>query len=48
MILIEVLASAMGAYIVYKLEKIDKRQDLIEIDLAIIKMNIPKRLDEKK
>ena len=48
MILIEVLASAMGAYIVYKLEKIDKRQDLIEIDLAIIKMNIPKRLDDSK
>ena len=48
MILIEVLASAMGAYIVYKLEKIDKRQDLIEIDLAIIKMNIPKRSNEKE
>lgn len=47
MILIEVLASVMGAYIVYKLEKIDKRQDLIEIDLAIIKMNIPKRLNDK-
>ena len=43
MILIEVLASAMGAYIVYKLEKIDKRQDSIEIDLAIIKMNIHKK-----
>ena len=48
MILIEVLASAMGAYIVYKLEKIDKRQDLIEIDLAIIKMNIHKRSDDAR
>ena len=48
MILIEVLASAMGAYIVYKLEKIDKRQDAIEIDLAIIKINMPKRIDDTK
>lgn len=48
MILTEIVATVMGAYIVYKLEKIDKRQDLIEIDLAIIKMNIPKRLDDAK
>ena len=46
--LIEILASAMGAYLVYKLEKIDKRQDLIEIDLAVIKMNIPKRANDLK
>ena len=38
----------MGAYIVYKLEKIDKRQDVIEIDLAIIKMNMPKRINDNK
>ena len=48
MILIEVLASAMGAYIVYKLEKIDKRQDVIEIDLTIIKMNLPKRFNDER
>ena len=46
MIIIEVLMSMMGAYIVYKLEKIDKRQDAIEIDLTIIKMNLPKRFDD--
>ena len=48
MILIELLASAMGAYIVYKLEKIDKRQDLIEVDLAVIKMNVYKRVDDER
>lgn len=48
MVVIEFLASAMGAYIVYKLEKIDKRQDAIEIDLAIIKMNLPKRIDDAR
>lgn len=48
MILIEVLVSSVGAYIVYKLEKIDKRQDAIEVDLAIIKMNMPKRMDDTK
>ena len=47
MIIIEVLMSMMGAYIVYKLEKIDKRQDVIEIDLTVIKMNMPKRFDDK-
>ena len=48
MIIIEVLMSMMGAYIVYKLEKIDKRQDAIEIDLTIIKMNLPKRFDDAR
>ena len=44
MVIIEVLMSMMGAYIVYKLEKIDKRQDAIEIDLTVIKMNMPKKI----
>lgn len=48
MALIEILASAMGAYLVYKLEKIDRRQDVIEIDIAVIKINIPKRLNDEK
>ena len=48
MIIIEVLMSMMGAYIVYKLEKIDKRQDVIEIDLTIIKMNLPKRFNDER
>ena len=40
---VDLAAGIIGAYIIYKLEKIDKRQDVIEIDIAIIKSGIPKR-----
>lgn len=43
MILMDILAGVVGGYIIYKLEKIDKRQDVIEVDIAIIKSGIPKR-----
>ena len=40
---VDLAAGVIGAYIIYKLEKIDKRQDIIEVDIAIIKSGIPKR-----
>ena len=53
MIIAEILASIMGGYFVYMLQKIDKRQDKIEIDIEITKMDIkviksciPKRSDD--
>ena len=53
MIIAEILASIMGAYFVYMLQKIDARQDKIEVDIEITKMDIkvikssiPKRIDD--
>ena len=53
MIIAEILASIMGAYFVYMLQKIDTRQDKIEIDIEITKIDIkviksfiPKRIDD--
>lgn len=53
MIIAEVLASIMGGYFVYMLQKIDKRQDKIEVDIEITKVDIkliktylPKRIDD--
>ena len=46
MIIAEILASVMGAYFTYMLQKIDKRQDKIEIDVEIIKHGIYKRKDD--
>ena len=53
MIVAEILASIMGAYFVYMLQKIDSRQDKIEVDIEITKMDIkviksfiPKRIDD--
>ena len=40
---VDLAAGIIGAYIIYKLEKIDRRQDVIEVDIAIIKSGIPKR-----
>lgn len=48
MILSEILTAIIGAYITYKLEKIDKRQDKIEIDLELIKHSIPKRFGDER
>ena len=36
----------MGGYFVYMLQKIDKRQDSIEIKLATIEASIPKRFSD--
>ena len=38
----------MAGYFVYMLQKIDKRQDKIEIDIATIKASIPKRYDDDR
>ena len=53
MIIAEMLASIMGGYFVYMLQKIDKRQDKIEVDIEItkldvklIKSHLPKRYDD--
>ena len=53
MIVAEILTSIMGAYFVYMLQKIDSRQDKIEVDIEITKMDIkviksfiPKRIDD--
>ena len=46
MIIAEVLASIMGAYFTYMLQKIDKRQDKIEIDVEVIKQSLYKRKDD--
>lgn len=46
MIIAEVVASVMGAYFAYMLQKIDRRQDKIEIDLEVIKHSIYKRKDD--
>lgn len=53
MIIAEILASIMGGYFVYMLQKIDKRQDKIEVDIEItkldvklIKSHLPKRYDD--
>lgn len=40
MIIAEILASIMGGYFVYMLQKIDKRQDKIEIDIELTKRDI--------
>lgn len=46
-ILIDLMIGLIGSYVVYKLEKIDKRQDTIEVDIAVIKSCLPKRSGEK-
>lgn len=48
MIVAEIITSIMGGYFVYMLQKIDKRQDKIEIDIATIKASIPKRFDDER
>ena len=48
MIIAEILTSIMGGYFVYMLQKIDKRQDKIEIDIATIKGSIPKRFSDER
>ena len=45
---VDVVIGIIGAYIIYKLEKIDKRQDVIEVDIAVIKSSIPKRYDDNR
>ena len=45
---VDVVIGIIGAYIIYKLEKIDKRQDVIEVDIAVIKSSIPKRFDDPR
>ena len=45
---VDVLIGIIGAYVIYKLEKIDKRQDVIEVDIAVIKSSIPKRYDDSR
>jgi len=42
-ILTELIIGVIGSYLAYKLEKIDKRQDKIELDLEVIKSNLPRR-----
>ena len=46
MVAAEILTSIMGAYLVYMLQKIDSRQDKIEMDVEIIKHSIHKRKDD--
>ena len=53
MIITEILVSIMGGYFIYMLQKIDKRQDKIEVDIEITKLDIklikshlPKRYDD--
>lgn len=53
MIVSEIIASAMIAYFVYMVQKIDSRQDKIEVDIEITKMDIkviksciPKRIND--
>lgn len=46
-VIIDIVVGLIGSYIVYKLEKIDKRQDVIEVDIAVIKSCLPKRNGEK-
>ena len=46
MIIAELIAGVMGAYFTYMLQKIDKRQDKIEIDVELIKERMPKRRDD--
>lgn len=43
MTVVDVALVLIGGYMAYKLEKIDRRQDKIEIDLELIKTKIPKR-----
>ena len=45
---VDLMAGIIGAYIIYKLEKIDRRQDVIEVDIAIIKAGIPKRHQDER
>ena len=46
MILTELLAGIVASYITYLSIKIDKRQDRIEIDIALIKAFITEQKDE--
>lgn len=46
MVIAEIVAAVMGAYFTYMLQKIDKRQDKIEIDVELIKERMPKRKDD--
>ena len=46
MIIAEILAAVMGAYFTYMLQKIDKRQDKIEMDVELIKERMPKRKED--
>ena len=45
---LDLIIGIVGAYIIYKLEKIDRRQDVIEVDIAVIKASIPKRFDDSR
>ena len=45
---VDLVIGIIGAYIIYKLEKIDRRQDVIEVDIAVIKASIPKRFDDSR
>ena len=47
MVLLEVLSAIAGAYAIYKLEKIDRRQDEIEIELRLLSYRFPKRKDDE-
>lgn len=44
----DIIASVIAAYFIYMLQKIDKRQDKIELDIAVIKASIPKRFDDER
>jgi len=46
-IFMDLIVGLIGTYIAYKVEKIDKRQDSIEVDIAVIKSCLPKRNGEK-
>lgn len=46
MVIAEIVVAVMGAYFTYMLQKIDKRQDKIEIDVELIKDRMPKRKDD--
>lgn len=45
---VDLVIGIIGAYIIYKLEKIDRRQDVIEVDIAVIKASIPKRYNDDR
>lgn len=47
MILTELLAAVVASYITYVSIKIDKRQDRIEIDIALIKAFLTESVDDE-
>ena len=47
MVLTELLAAIVASYITYLSIKIDKRQDRIEIDIALIRASLDSKMSKK-